>query len=78
MINKYMDIEILKLYNNVDLFTQSCINLQKKGYTQVELAELSGVTRKTISKLMKEKGHTQTKQETSKIRGYYKKYNKVK
>ena len=69
---KYKDRLIVQTFNNKDLFVDSCIKLHKIGYTLQEIEAVSGVTRKTISKWMKQKGHSQTKQQTSLLRGYYK------
>ena len=66
------ELEIVKTFNNKDLFINSCIKLRKTGYTIEQIESMSGVTRKTISKWLREKGHSQTKQETSMLRGYYK------
>jgi len=53
-------------------FINACINLQKSGVTKDELANLSNVSRQTISNWMKEFGFTSTRIETSLRRGYYK------
>ena len=53
-------------------FINACINLQKSGVTKYELANLSNVSRQTISNWLKEFGFTSTRKETSTRRGYYK------
>ncbi len=67
------ELDIVKSYKrmNKEYFVNACIELQKKGYTKEQIAELSGMSRQTITNYMKQFGFTATKQETSERRGYY-------
>ena len=69
MIESYSkDYEIVKDFRSKEKkqeFVNACINLQKIGVTKDELANLSDVSRQTISNWMKEFGFTSTKIETA-------------
>lgn len=69
------DLDIVKGYKRTDKekekFIKACISLQKMGYTQEELKKLSGFSRATIAKWMREEGFTPDKWDTLKARKEY-------